>query len=388
MLRKLSDHYMVYAVHHHKTNHRQGDQQHLTTQYRSFKNFNQYAYEIDLQSADWSTVYNAQTTDEAWDNLHSILKTVKKEEEKKTVNKYAPLKERRIQAQNVPWIDDIVLSSMRLRDRLLRKCHASKAEQDLNVFKKQRKFVVNLVNRTKAEYFKTTIEENRFHPKALWSTFKQILPGSKAELPSRVKSNDGESFHTTPIVNHFNNFFAAIGNKLIQNMNHSDPNISIPRCAPLGSKFNIPDMSQCFLEKEIKSMPLGKATGMDGISIKILKISCNQILAPLLHTINLSFNTSNVPSAWKAAKVIPVYKAGDCEDTNKYRPISVLTVVSKIVERYFLGLLCDFLNDLNLITACQSCHSTATALVKIYNDFLKGFDNENFVGAVFNEKGV
>ncbi len=54
------------------------------------RSFDQDAYEIDLQSADWSTLYNAQTTDEAWDNLHSILI--------KTVNKYAPLKERRIQA--------------------------------------------------------------------------------------------------------------------------------------------------------------------------------------------------------------------------------------------------------------------------------------------------
>ncbi len=70
-------------------------------------------------------------------------------------------------------------------------------------------------------------------------------------------------------------------------------------------------MSQNIPEKEIKSMPLRKATSIDGISVKILKIFCNQILAPLLHTINLSFNTSNVPSAWKAAKVTPVYKAGD-----------------------------------------------------------------------------
>ncbi len=71
-------------------------------------------------------------------------------------------------------------------------------------------------------------------------------------------------------------------------MNHSDRNFSIPQHAPFGSKFNVPDMSQTFLEKEIKSMPFGKATGMDGISVKILKISCNRILAPLLHTLNLS----------------------------------------------------------------------------------------------------
>ncbi len=107
-------------------------------------------------------------------------------------------------------------------------------------------------------------------------------------------------------------------------------------------------------------------------------------MADVLHTINLSFNTSNVPSAWKAAKVTPVCKVGDREDTNNYRPISVLTVVSKIVERYVHGLLYDFLNDCNLITACQSgfrkYHSMATALVKIYDDFLKGFDSGNCVG--------
>ncbi len=126
---------------------------------------------------------------------------------------------------------------------------------------------------------------------------------------------------------------------------------------------------------------------MDGISVKILKMSCNQILAPLLHTINLLFNTSNVPSAWKAAKLTPIYNAGDCEDTNNYRSISVLTVVSKIVVRYVHGLLYGFLNDLNLITACQSgfrkWYSMARALVKIYDDFLKGFDNGTFVRAVF-----
>ncbi len=61
--------------------------------------------------------------------------------------------------------------------------------------------------------------------------------------------------------------------------------------------------------------------------------------------------------------------------------------MSKIVKRYVHGLRYDFLNDLKLITTCQSgfrkCHSTATALVKIYDYFRKGFDTGHFVGAVF-----
>ncbi len=63
-------------------------------------------------------------------------------------------------------------------------------------------------------------------------------------------------------------------------------------------------------------MSLGKATGLDGISVKILSISREQILAPLSHPMNPSVHTSNVPSTWTAAKVMPVYEAGDREDTN------------------------------------------------------------------------
>ncbi len=106
-------------------------------------------------------------------------------------------------------------------------------------------------------------------------------------------------------------------------------------------------MSQSFLEKEIKSMPLGKATGLDRIPAKILKMSRDQILAPFSHTINLSFNTSNVPHAWKVANVTTVYKPGDHEDMNNYWAISFLTVVSKIVERFYRGCVIDLTNGLH-----------------------------------------
>ncbi len=83
----------------------------------------------------------------------------------------------------------------------------------------------------------------------------------------------------------------------------------------------------------------------------------------------------------------PIYKSGDNEDTYNYRPISILPIVSKILERHVHDLLYKYLDHLKLITSCQSgfrkFHSTATALIKIYDKFLQGFDSGKFIGAVF-----
>ncbi len=183
------------------------------------------------------------------------------------------MKERRVKAKSIPWMNDEVLNAMRVRDRLLRKFSASKKDDDWNMFKKQRNYVVNLVVRTKAEYFETTVEENWLNPRALWSTLKQVLYSGKKFLPCRIKDND--KFLTIPvdIANKFNSFFTTIAEKLTQSLPEQLEQPQYPKVTPQDCKFNIPDMTEDFVKKEIEKMSLGKATGLDGISVKLLKIS-------------------------------------------------------------------------------------------------------------------
>ena len=77
----------------------------------------------------------------------------------------------------------------------------------------------------------------------------------------------------------------------------------------------------------------GNSAGIDGSSSKIVKEILSAIILPLQHIINLSFKTEVFPSAFKEARIVPLHKGDSPENPSKYRPISVLSAFSKILEK-------------------------------------------------------
>ena len=82
------------------------------------------------------------------------------------------------------------------------------------------------------------------------------------------------------------------------------------------------------------NLDINKATGLDGIAPYFLKISKTSTAPVVLTLCNLSIKTGIYPDMWKKAKLIPLYKSDSQLDTGNYRPISILAVVSKILERH------------------------------------------------------
>ena len=79
---------------------------------------------------------------------------------------------------------------------------------------------------------------------------------------------------------------------------------------------------------------MSKATGRDRVSVKIIKAAANIISPSIPKLCNRCFATATFPRIWKTAEVIPLFKGGNKTNVDNYRPISILPVISKIIERY------------------------------------------------------
>ena len=123
----------------------------------------------------------------------------------------------------------------------------------------------------------------------------------------------------------------------------------------------------------LKSVDISKATGPDKISPRMLKEAAPSIAPSLTRLFNLSLASCTVPALWKQANVIPLYKKGNRNGPNNYRPISLLSVVGKLLEKAIFKYVFNHIRDHNLFTPFQSGFmpndSTVNQLVHLYHMF-------------------
>ena len=121
----------------------------------------------------------------------------------------------------------------------------------------------------------------------------------------------------------------------------------------------------------LSKLNVSKATGLDNIGPKILKISANIKARSLVYIINKSVISGSFPSMWKEAKVKPLFKSGDKDDINNYRPISIIPTISKLIEKWIDINFSLVLNNFDLLHKSQSGfrakHSTESALILMEN---------------------
>ena len=145
----------------------------------------------------------------------------------------------------------------------------------------------------------------------------------------------------------------------------------LTRINSLEGKCTLPDITEEYVQKQISSMSVGKATGTDGINVKMLPIASRYIAKSLTHIFNLSMRCEHYPKDRKYALVTPIHKCGDKCNTTNYRPIPILPIISKILERWVHSVVYSCLDGCNMIPSCQSGfrphHSTETTLHDLTN---------------------
>lgn len=249
------------------------------------------------------------------------------------------------------------------------------------------------IRKAKSNLYANLIEQNKGNSKILWQVLKSASNfGSNKSTPKLIK-NDSGSF-TKPsddiAASIFNSHFMGIANTVFAEsaVRPDDPlddnifvtvNRFVNERAPTGIPLlTIPQVSQDFLSKQIEKLSPNKAKGIDSLNVKLLKLAKPVILPPLIYIYNLSISSGIFPHQWKTAKVTPIHKAGPKDDPDNYRPISVLSPLSKIFERHVSPHLLDHLNKHNLLSDFQygsrPSHSCETLLLKLTDEWLAATD--------------
>ena len=156
---------------------------------------------------------------------------------------------------------------------------------------------------------------------------------------------------------------------------------------PVKTNFLFKEVHESQIYKDLRNLNRKKATGFDNFPPGLLKDAASVIANPLTFIINLSLRSGTVPADWKEAKVLPLFKSGSSAEIDNYRPISLLPILSKILEKLVYNQLVSYLESNNLLSDHQfgfrSKRSTELAVTYFTDLIRKEADNGKISGAFF-----
>ena len=110
------------------------------------------------------------------------------------------------------------------------------------------------------------------------------------------------------------------------------------------AEFVLKKVSEDFVYKELLKLNPSKSTGLDEIPARFIRDGASVLKIPITYIVNLSLSSGQVPDDMKVARVKPLYKKNSSLEAGNYRPVSILSIVSKILEKYVHTQLNQFLD--------------------------------------------
>lgn len=300
-----------------------------TVTFRNMSDSCLLAFRNAVLDHNWSSVHSKLDVDDAYIeflngfqrlyNLHFPFKTIT------VTNKIRK-----------PWVTPIHIKMMQKKARLYKSFLTSRDNNKLLTFKKFRNVLTSELRKAKALYYKRMFEEaTKKRPDIVWKMINEVLNRSK--IPPRIGELkiDGQVMSGVPLAEYFNTGFLNL-----QPKPYND-----------GALLKLTRSSHTFFlaptdDQEIFNIFLGlknsKSTDVDELQLKPVKFVMDIIVPCLTHIYNLSLSSGKFPTNMKLAKVSVIHKGGDSNVVTNYRPISVLPVFSKALEKIIFMRLNDF----------------------------------------------
>ncbi len=327
-----------------------------------------------LKAQNWNIVTDRENTDEAFKAFDGVMRFMMD-----TACPYKQIKIKTKDGKRKLWDAESLELKRSYLEALNREILTGNDDDKRNTALIKKNYDLKLKNLRKKQNV-DFIEQADNKSKALWKVIN--YERKEKNTATYIRSlNDNEATYNSPasIANHLNEFFATVAERILNQSRALGHHPQADRVQILPQPHPIPNLqlyhtTEEEIKKVIDSMKSKSSAGEDDISSKIIKSCKDEIITPLKELINKSFDEGTFPNSLKTSKVYPKYKSGQHTEAANYRPISLISNFSKILERIALTRLLEHLQQHNLLTPNQHGfirnRSTATALIQLVESII------------------
>lgn len=337
-----------------------------------------------LSSHNWDDILASNEVNDAYNKFISAFKThydsafPKTKISCKRVNK------------NKPWMTKGLINACKKKNLLYKQYIINRTHKTESKYKSYKNKLTSILRFTEKDYYLSLLESNIHNSKKTWQVINEIIKKKKSSNPipnefiyegKTVKGNKN-------ISNGFNNYFTNVGPNLAKSIKaHPEKNVTEYMNARNSQSMFLSPVLEKEVNTVLQNCKSKSSEDCDDTSMNLLKYVFDLVIKPFTHICNLSFSCGTFPDKMKIAKVIPLYKSGDKKSFNNYRPVSVLSQFSKILEKLFDKRLQTFVDKHAILSNNQygfraSC-STTTALIDLIEEISTCLDNRKVAIGVF-----
>jgi len=359
-------------------------QQHRTVSKRIFSQHNLNEFKRDMSQVDWNPVIQKSNINEAYDVFWNNYNTI--------FERSFPLRRVRFN-KNIHKLQNFMtnglLVSRNTKNVLHKTSIADPTDANIRKYKAFKTIYQRVSRAAKKLYFTSKLEANANNPKKTWETLNEILgKNKKSETVEKICKNGVNVTDPVEIANCFNSFFTAVGQQISDSvppvLKNPEEYINYGRAVP---DLLLQNTTPEHIQKVIKKLQPKMSYDANGVSSKMIKFIGEEISIPLAHIFNISLREGVFPEKLKLCRVIPIFKSGNPLECDNFRPISLLSSISKVLEKIVAEKLIAHLLDNDLIYVHQygflPNRSTEHNLLQIINYISNALNEGDFCIGVF-----
>ena len=309
----------------------------------------------------------------------------------KCINDHAPLRKRTKKEQkfmNKPWISESIQISIANKDKLYAYLQTHNNPLLKRKYNKQKKILKKVTFAAKCRYYEQRFEEYKNNSKKMWKMINELTcrkNRDKNTIQALKLANGQLTSDAKTIANTLNEYFVNIGTNLANQLPTAPMTYEHFLKNPQANSFFLHPTDPGEISKIMNSFSSHKAAGL--IPAKFFKAGAPALCCILSNLINDSFSTGIFPQTLKLARVTPIFKEGSPYVAANYRPISIISVIAKLVEKLVYNRLIKYIEKNSIINNSQfgfrSGHSTTHAITSIHERILENINNNQHTVSIY-----